>query len=58
MLSYHIMYVACHLWTIVKEIQSHVKDTKDFLKNLKQTEEIAEDGLTVTLDDKHPNKEF
>ena len=44
------MYVGCHLQTIAKEIQSHVKDAKDFLQKLNQTEETAEDGLIVTLD--------
>ena len=44
------MYVDCHLQTIVKEMQSYARDTKDFLQKLNQIEEITEYGLIVTLD--------
>ena len=42
-------YVDYHLQPIVKEIWSYVKDTQDFIQNLKQIEEVPKDSLLVTL---------
>ena len=39
-----------HLQPIFKEIQSYVKDTKDFIRKLVQMEEVTEDSLLVTVD--------
>ena len=48
-------YVDYHLQPIVKEIWSYVKDTQDFIQNLKQIEEVSKDSLLVTLDVKSIN---
>ena len=48
-------YVDYHLQPIVKEIWSYVKDTQDFIQNLKQIEEVPKDSLLVTLDVKSLN---
>ena len=48
-------YVDYHLQPIVKEIWSYVKDTQDFIQNLKQIEEVPKDSLLVTLDVKSIN---
>ena len=48
-------YVDYHLQPIVKEIWSYVKDTEDFIQNLKQIEEVPKDSLLVTLDVKSLN---
>ena len=48
-------YVDYHLQPIVKEIWSYVKDTEDFIQNLKQIEEVPKDSLLVTLDVKSIN---
>ena len=48
-------YVDYHLQPIVKEIWPYVKDTKDFIENLKQIEEVPKDSLLVTFDVKSLN---
>ena len=48
-------YVDYHLQPIVKEIWSYVKDTEDFIQNLKQIEKVPKESLLVTLDVKSLN---
>ena len=43
-------YVDYHLQSIVKDIPSCVKDTKDFIQKFNQIEEVPEDSLLVALD--------
>ena len=48
-------YVDYHLQPIVKEIWSYVKDTEDFIQNLKQIEKVPKESLLITLDVKSLN---
>ena len=50
MCKVHTSNISKHnLQSIVKEIQSYGKDTKDFIQKLSQIEEIPEDSLLVIL---------
>ena len=61
-LSVQLRYLDYHLQHILKEIPSSVKDTKNFIRKLNQTEKVPEGSLLVTLDVKYlyfniPNNE-
>ena len=43
-------YVDYHLQIIVREIPCYIKDTNDFLRNLKPITEVPENSYLVTLD--------